>query len=71
VGDRRRGAEEDAAEEEEDDPDFQELPKPVVLTGSQKPIVEVRTDARQNLISRGVATRGVYLGQVVDVEHEN
>lgn len=26
------------------------LPKPVVLTGSQKPIVEVRTDARQNLI---------------------
>ncbi len=26
------------------------LPKPVVLTGSQKPIVDVRTDARQNLI---------------------
>jgi L-asparaginase len=26
------------------------LPKPVVLTGSQKPIGEVRTDARQNLI---------------------
>jgi L-asparaginase len=26
------------------------LPKPVVLTGSQKPIVEVRTDARQNLV---------------------
>ena len=26
------------------------LPKPVVLTGSQKPLVEVRTDARQNLI---------------------
>jgi L-asparaginase len=25
------------------------LPKPVVLTGSQKPIVDVRTDARQNL----------------------
>lgn len=26
------------------------LPKPVVLTGSQKPLVEVRTDARQNLV---------------------
>lgn len=26
------------------------LPKPVVLTGSQKPILEIRTDARQNLI---------------------
>jgi L-asparaginase len=26
------------------------LPKPVILTGSQKPIVAVRTDARQNLI---------------------
>lgn len=26
------------------------LPKPVVLTGSQKPLAEVRTDARQNLI---------------------
>lgn len=26
------------------------LPRPVVLTGSQKPIDEVRTDARQNLI---------------------
>lgn len=26
------------------------LPKPVVLTGSQKPIVDVRSDARQNLI---------------------
>ena len=26
------------------------LPKPVVLTGSQKPLVDVRTDARQNLI---------------------
>jgi L-asparaginase len=26
------------------------LPKPVVLTGSQKPLVEIRTDARQNLI---------------------
>jgi L-asparaginase len=25
------------------------LPKPVVLTGSQKPLVDVRTDARQNL----------------------
>lgn len=26
------------------------LPKPVVLTGSQKPLVDLRTDARQNLI---------------------
>jgi L-asparaginase len=26
------------------------LPKPVVLTGSQKPLVDVRTDARQNLV---------------------
>ena len=41
------------------------LPKPVVLTGSQKPIVDVRTDARQNLIDAAlVATlagpRGVH-----------
>ena len=36
------------------------LPKPVVLTGSQKPIVEVRTDARQNLIDASlVATLSV------------
>ncbi len=36
------------------------LPKPVVLTGSQKPIVEVRTDARQNLIDASlVATLAV------------
>ena len=36
------------------------LPKPVVLTGSQKPIVEVRTDARQNLIDAAlVATLAV------------
>ena len=26
------------------------LPKPVVLTGSQRPLAEVRTDARQNLV---------------------
>lgn len=26
------------------------LPKPVVLTGSQKPLADVRTDARQNLV---------------------
>lgn len=26
------------------------LPKPVVLTGSQKPLVDVRTDGRQNLV---------------------
>ena len=26
------------------------LPKPVVLTGSQKPLVDLRTDARQNLV---------------------
>lgn len=26
------------------------LPKPVVLTGSQKPLVDTRTDARQNLV---------------------
>lgn len=36
------------------------LPKPVVLTGSQKPIVDVRTDARQNLTDAAlVATLGV------------
>lgn len=36
------------------------LPKPVVLTGSQKPIVEPRTDARQNLIDAAmVATLAV------------
>ena len=36
------------------------LPKPVVLTGSQKPIDEVRTDARQNLIDAAlVATLAV------------
>ncbi len=36
------------------------LPKPVVLTGSQKPLVEVRTDARQNLIDAAlVATLAV------------
>ncbi|AKV01737.1 L-asparaginase I, cytoplasmic [Labilithrix luteola] len=36
------------------------LPKPVVLTGAQKPLVEIRTDARQNLIDAAmVATLGV------------
>ncbi len=36
------------------------LPKPVVLTGSQKPIDDVRTDARQNLIDAAtVATLAV------------
>ena len=36
------------------------LPKPVVLTGSQKPLVDVRTDARQNLIDASlVATLAV------------
>ncbi|MDB4945254.1 MAG: L-asparaginase cytoplasmic [Labilithrix sp.] len=36
------------------------LPKPVVLTGSQKPLVEIRTDARQNLIDAStVATLAV------------
>lgn len=36
------------------------LPKPVVLTGSQKPLSEVRTDARQNLIDAALtATLGV------------
>ncbi len=36
------------------------LPKPVVLTGSQKPIVDVRTDARQNLTDAAlVATLAV------------
>ena len=36
------------------------LPKPVVLTGSQKPIVSIRTDARQNLIDAAlVATLDV------------
>src|SRR4029079_6138274 len=31
------------------------LPKPVVLTGSQKPLVEGRADARQNLINHALA----------------
>ena len=36
------------------------LPKPVVLTGSQKPLVEVRTDARHNLVDAAlVATLAV------------
>jgi L-asparaginase len=36
------------------------IPKPVVLTGSQKPLVDVRTDARQNLVDAAlVATLAV------------
>ncbi len=36
------------------------LPKPVVLTGSQKPLVDLRTDARQNLVDAAlVATLAV------------
>jgi L-asparaginase len=36
------------------------LPKPVVLTGAQKPLVDVRTDARQNLVDAAlVATLAV------------
>lgn len=36
------------------------LPKPVVLTGAQRPLAEVRTDARQNLIDAAhVATLAV------------
>lgn len=36
------------------------LPKPVVITGSQKPLVDLRTDARQNLIDAAlVATLAV------------
>jgi L-asparaginase len=36
------------------------LPKPVVLTGSQRPLVEVRTDARDNLIDAAtIATLAV------------
>jgi L-asparaginase len=36
------------------------LPKPVVLTGAQRPLVEVRTDARENLIDAAlVATLAV------------
>jgi L-asparaginase len=36
------------------------LPKPVVLTGAQRPLVEARTDARENLIDAVlVATLGV------------
>jgi L-asparaginase len=30
---------------------LQNLPKPVILTGSQRPIAEIRTDARMNLIN--------------------
>lgn len=30
---------------------LQNLPKPVILTGSQRPIAEIRTDARSNLIN--------------------
>ena len=36
------------------------LPKPVVLTGAQRPLVDVRTDARENLVNAAlVATLGV------------
>ncbi len=36
------------------------LPKPVVFTGSQKPLVDIRTDARQNLVDAAlVATLAV------------
>src|SRR5690606_38934318 len=38
---------------------LQNLPKPVVLTGSQRPLGEIRTDARLNLIDAVIAaTRG-------------
>jgi len=30
------------------------LPKPVVLTGSQRPLAEARTDARENLVDAAI-----------------
>jgi len=42
------------------------LPRPVVLTGSQRPLGEIRTDARLNLIDAvTAATRGETLPEVV------
>ena len=42
------------------------LPKPVVLTGSQKPLVDIRTDARQNLVDAAlVATLAGPEGAIV------
>lgn len=42
------------------------LPRPVVLTGSQRPLGEIRTDARLNLIDAvTAATRGEALPEVV------
>jgi L-asparaginase len=39
---------------------LQNLPKPVILTGSQRPIAEIRTDARSNLINAvELATRPI------------
>jgi L-asparaginase len=48
---------------------LQGLPKPVVLTGSQRPIMEVRTDARRNLVhsafaaSQAIPEVGLYFGE--------
>lgn len=45
---------------------LQNLPKPVVLTGSQRPLGEIRTDARLNLIDAvTAAARGEALPEVV------
>lgn len=45
---------------------LQNLPKPVVLTGSQRPLGEIRTDARLNLIDAvTAAARGPELPEVV------
>jgi L-asparaginase len=47
------------------------LDKPVVLTGSQRPVAEVRTDGRTNLISSAICATldipevGIYFGQVL------
>jgi len=47
------------------------LDRPVVLTGSQRPIAEVRTDARSNIIHSAICATldlpevGIYFGQVL------
>lgn len=48
-----------------------ELDRPVVLTGSQRPVAEIRTDARSNLIHSAICATldipevGIYFGQVL------
>jgi L-asparaginase len=48
---------------------LQGLPKPVVLTGSQRPLMDIRTDARRNLVhsafaaSQAIPEVGLYFGE--------